>query len=69
MATKKRSYDWLAAAPDCIAGDLCDARDWQEALHLATIQLDRTQEYTPQDVKAIKAWIAKTKRELRDLLL
>lgn len=66
---KAKEIDWLAITPDCIAGDICDARDVAEAVNLAEIQLDLiaegqdgTEDYSAADVKKIKAWIQKAKR-------
>lgn len=56
--------------PDCLSADICDARDLDEAVWLAIIQLDLieegqdgTEHYTSKNVKEIKAWIkANSKR-------
>ena len=64
MKRAAKSTNWLDTVPDCLAGDVCDAADLEEAVALATTQLDLihegqdgTEHYTRRDVRAIEKWI------------
>lgn len=57
--------DWRQSIPACLVGDIDDAADLAEAVHLAVCQLDLieegqdgTEHYTRQNVRQIKKWIA-----------
>lgn len=62
----------LISLPACLAGDVDDAADLTEAIHIAKCQLDiiaegqdGTDHYTPADVREIRNWIREQERPTR----
>lgn len=66
---KPAEDDWRESVPACLVGDIDDAGDLAEAVHLAVCQLDLieegqdgTEHYTRHNIRQIKRWIAANQR-------